>query len=130
MIKENTKYTKKHEWVCIEGEKAIVGITDYAQNSLGDITFVDMPQIGREVKQFGEICSVESVKAASDIYSPLSGKICEVNKELESSPELINKDPYGKGWIYKLENISAGELNALLSAQDYEQFALEEESNK
>ncbi len=121
-IPQNLKYTQKHEWVLVKGSSATVGITDYAQGALGDITFVELPKTGKVVKQFEELSVVESVKAANDIFSPLSGKISEVNSALENSPELLNKDPYGEGWICKLEDINTQEIDNLLSKEKYEKF--------
>ncbi|MGQ9662376.1 MAG: glycine cleavage system protein GcvH [Kiritimatiellia bacterium] len=120
MTPDDRKYTKTHEWVKIEGNTAIVGITDYAQHALGDITYVECPQMGKNVAQGAQSAVVESVKAASDIYAPISGRVSAVNLELEKTPELINQDPYGKGWIYKLEAIAPAELEKLLSAREYE----------
>lgn len=122
MIPEELKYTKEHEWVRIEGDRATVGISDYAQKTLGDITFVKLPEAGRKVKQFQEIACLESVKAVSSIYSPLSGQITEVNSALEKSPELLNKACYVEGWIYKLTGLDNSELKNLLSAAEYEEY--------
>jgi len=116
------KYTEKHEWVLVKGNEATIGITDYAQHSLGDITFVQLPEAGKTIKQFGELGVVESVKAASDIYSPLSGTVKEINSKLESAPETINKDAFGAGWICKLNGINPAELNKLLSPEKYEEL--------
>ncbi len=115
-------YTKEHEWVRVEGNKATIGITDYAQQSLGDITYIDLPSPGTELDQFEQIASVESVKAASDIYSPLSGKITEINGDLETSPELINQSPYDNGWIAKLEVDDLEERSSLMTSEEYERF--------
>lgn len=115
-------YTKEHEWVNIEGNIATVGITDYAQESLGDITFVELPKVGREVEQFEEFASVESVKAASDIFSPISGKVIEVNAELETKPGLINKSVYENGWIAKIEIPDPEETSNLMTASEYRKF--------
>ncbi|MCX7591226.1 MAG: glycine cleavage system protein GcvH [Kiritimatiellae bacterium] len=120
MTPNDRKYTKTHEWVKIEGSTAVVGITDHAQRAMGDITFVECPPVGKEVSRGNACAVVESVKAASDIYAPLSGRVAAVNKELETNPELINKDPYGKGWIYKLENFATADLAKLLTADQYE----------
>lgn len=120
MTPDDRKYTKTHEWVKIEGNTAIVGITDYAQHALGDITYVECPQVGKNVAQGAQSAVVESVKAASDIYAPISGRVSAVNLELEKTPELINQDPYGKGWIYKLDAIAPAELEKLFSAREYE----------
>lgn len=115
-------YTKEHEWVNIEDKVATVGITDYAQESLGDITFVELPKVGEEVEQFEEFASVESVKAASDIFSPISGKVIEVNTELEAEPGLINKSVYENGWIAKVEIFDPEEASNLMTASEYRKF--------
>jgi len=119
------KYTKEHEWIKSDGKTATIGITDYAQGSLGDIVFVDLPKPGAEItlgKTFG---SVESVKAVSDLYAPASGTVTEVNRELATAPEKINKDAHGS-WMMKVTLKNPGELNGLLSAADYEKFVAEE----
>ncbi len=121
-IPEKLLYTSEHEWVRMEGQKATVGITAYAQEQLGDITFVELPEVGKSVKQFGEICSIESVKAASDVYAPLSGKVVELNKKLESSPQLINSFPYQEGWIIKLEISDPNEKDKLMNSIGYRAF--------
>ena len=121
-VPKELKYTEKHEWVLVKGNEATVGITDYAQHSLGDITFVQLPEKGKAVKQSGELGVVESVKAASDIYSPVSGTVKEVNSKLESSPETINKDAFGAGWICKLDGVNQAELDNLLSPEKYEEL--------
>jgi glycine cleavage system H protein len=119
------KYTKEHEWISVDGAKGTVGITDYAQSSLGDIVFVDLPQVGAELKA-GEIFgSVESVKAVSDLYSPVTGTVTEVNESLKDAPEKINQDANGT-WMLKVELGDASELDSLLSAADYEKFVSEE----
>lgn len=115
-------YTKEHEWINIEEGNATIGISDYAQESLGDITFIELPCIDDEVDQFGELASIESVKAASEIFSPMSGKIIEVNKELEIKPGLINTSSYEKGWIAKIEIISQEDLSNLMTADEYRKF--------
>jgi glycine cleavage system H protein len=114
------KYTKEHEWVREEDGKARMGITDYAQSELGDIVYVELPQIGREVKRSEAFITVESVKAASDVYAPVSGKVVEVNSELEDHPELVNQSPYEKGWMALIEMSDPTELDGLLSAEEYE----------
>ncbi|MGE0269211.1 MAG: glycine cleavage system protein GcvH [Candidatus Omnitrophota bacterium] len=121
-IDEHLLYSKEHEWVSIDGDVATVGISDYAQESLGDITFVELPQVDDEVEQFGELASVESVKAASDIFSPMSGQIIEVNEDLESKPGIINKSPYEKGWLVKIAISDLEEKNNLMTAEEYEMF--------
>ena len=119
------KYTKEHEWIKADGKNATVGITNYAQESLGDIVFVELPKVGSEIvagKTFG---SVESVKAVSDLYAPASGVVAEVNNELATAPEKINKDAHS-AWLIKITLKNPAELNSLLSAQDYEKFVSEE----
>jgi glycine cleavage system H protein len=121
----NYKYTKEHEWLSVEGAAGTVGITDYAQSSLGDIVFVDLPKVG-DVLEAGKIFgSVESVKAVSDLYSPVSGTVTAVNEELKDKPEKVNEDANAT-WMLKLDLKDAGELDALLSAADYEKFVSEE----
>ena len=121
-IEENFLYTKEHEWVSIEDNIATMGITDYAQGALGDVTYVELPEIDREVEQFEQIVSVESVKAASDIYAPIGGKVTEINRKLEDTPGLINKDCYGKGWIVKIEVRDMDESTNLMSAEEYRNY--------
>ena len=118
-IPAELKYTKDHEWVRIEGNIAVVGITDFAQGELGDIVFVDIDSVGDELNAGDVFGSVEAVKTVSDLYLPLSGKVVEFNEELESEPELVNADPYGKGWIIKLEIASGADQSELLSAEQY-----------
>jgi len=122
MIPQDLKYTKEHEWVTVKGDEAVVGLTDYAQSSLGDVIFVKLPETGKDVKQSQEVGCAESIKAVSNIYSPLSGKVTEVNKELEGSPELMNKSCYEQGWIYKLNGFVGAELDKLMSAREYEEY--------
>ena len=121
-IPEGLLYTTEHEWVRLDGAGATIGITAYAQEQLGDITFVELPEAGKSVEQFGEICSIESVKAASDVYAPLSGKVTELNKKLETSPGLINSSPYGEGWIVKLEVSDLTEKDKLMNSAGYRTF--------
>ena len=118
-IPAELKYTKDHEWVRIEGNIAVVGITDFAQGELGDIVFVDIDSVGDELNAGDVFGSVEAVKTVSDLYLPLSGKVVEFNEELESEPELVNTDPYGKGWIIKLEIAEGTDQSELLSAEQY-----------
>jgi glycine cleavage system H protein len=113
------KYTKEHEWVRMEGDVAVVGITEFAQSELGDLVFVDLPVVGKAVTAHGTMCVVESTKAASDVYSPLNGTVSEVNSALVNDPSLINKTPYTEGWIVKLSGISASDVAALMSADEY-----------
>jgi glycine cleavage system H protein len=116
---ENLRYTKDHEWVSIDGEVGTVGITDYAQGELGDVVFVELPAVGRSVKQHETFGTIEAVKAVSDLFAPLSGSVTEVNKELETHSEVVNKDPYGKGWMIRIKLSQPDELKTLLSAEGY-----------
>lgn len=116
---QNCKYTKDHEWVRMEGELAVVGITEFAQSELGDLVFVDLPVNGKAVTQGGVLCVVESTKAASDVYSPLHGTVAEVNSALSNDPGLINKTPYTEGWIVKLAGVAPEALAGLMSADEY-----------
>jgi glycine cleavage system H protein len=122
------KYTKEHEWVQADGTTATFGITDYAQNSLGDIVFVELPKVGAELSAGKAFGTVESVKAVSDLYAPASGTVTEVNGDLATSPEKVNKDPHGS-WMLKLTLKNSGDLDALLSAADYEKFVAEEDGH-
>jgi len=121
-LEDHLLYTKEHEWVSIEGNVATVGISDYAQETLGDITFIELPSVHDEMEQFGEFASIESVKAASDIFSPMSGKVIEVNHDLELDPSVINKSCYEKGWIAKLEISDMDEKNNLMTVDEYRSF--------
>jgi len=127
MIKSELKYSKDHEWVLVEGNKAKIGISDHAQDALGDVVFVELPEEGDEVTANESFGTVESVKAVSDVYSPVSGKVVEVNEALLDSPELINSDPYGEGWMIVVELDDASQLDGLMSAEEYEAFLKEEE---
>ena len=118
-VPSDLKYAKSHEWIRVSGDTGTVGITDHAQHELTDIVFVELPAVGRKVKT-GEACAVvESVKTASDIYSPVSGEIVEVNPAVVDNPALVNTDPHAAGWFYKIKLANAAELNALLSPEDY-----------
>ncbi len=114
------RYTKEHEWVNLEGTQAKIGITEHAQSKLGDVVFVELPAVGTQVKKGDNLGTVESVKAVSDIYAPLSGKVIEVNTKLESAPETINQDPHGEGWLVVLEVADSSEVDNLLDAASYE----------
>ena len=118
-IPDELKYTKEHEWLRIEGNTAVVGITDYAQGELGDIVFIELPNEGDQLEQMQAFGTIEAVKAVSDIYSPLTGKVVAVNSALEDDPMAINRDPYGDGWILKLEIANPGEVDQLLDAAAY-----------
>jgi glycine cleavage system H protein len=123
---EDLKYSKEHEWVLVEGNVVTVGITDYAQEQLGDIVFVELPGVGDKVSKEDAFGVVESVKAVSDVYAPVSGKVLEVNDDLPENPEMLNEDPYGDGWMIKVEMSDPEELADLLTAAEYEQFVAEE----
>ncbi|MBI5553420.1 MAG: glycine cleavage system protein GcvH [Candidatus Diapherotrites archaeon] len=118
----NLKYTKEHEWIRVEGEFGFIGISDFAQHALTDIVFVELPALGKSVEQFKQLCLVESVKSVSDIYAPVSGEVTETNKELETAAHLVNSDPYGKGWMAKLQIRNPAELSNLMSAAEYEAY--------
>jgi glycine cleavage system H protein len=124
-VPEELQYTSSHEWVRTEGDTATIGITDHAQDELGDIVFVELPEVGTTLDAGDPFSTVESVKAVSDLYTPVGGEVLEVNEALSDSPEKINEDPYGEGWIVKIQVSDQGDL---LSASDYEQFLEEEES--
>lgn len=118
-------YSKEHEWVRVDGDHATVGITDYAQNSLGDIVYVELPRVGKQIDQFSNIGVVESVKAVSDLFTPIGGEITEVNAALENDPAAVNRDPYGEGWLFKVKLKDVGEKSNLLAPADYEKIAVD-----
>lgn len=119
------KYTREHEWLRREGNVAVVGITDHAQDALGDVVFVELPKVGATVKARGAFGVVESVKAVSDLYAPVSGKVVEVNDGLPDTPDTVNKDPYGQAWMIKIEMADPKEADGLMSAAEYETFVKE-----
>jgi len=121
-VLENLKYTKDHEWIRVEGELAYIGITDFAQHELGDIVFVDITSEGSTLDREEVFGSIEAVKAVSDMYMPVSGEVLEFNEKLESEPVLINNDPYGEGWIIKVQLANPAELNELLDVEQYKQL--------
>ncbi len=122
-VPADLKYSKSHEWVKMEGEIAVIGITDHAQAELGDITYLDLPEPGRILAADSLFGEVESVKAVSELFSPVSGEVVETNSEITSATELVNEDPYGKGWLIKVRLSSTEDLASLLDAADYEKFA-------
>jgi glycine cleavage system H protein len=126
MIPKDLRYTQEHEWIRVEGKTGTVGITDHAQEALGDLTFVELPATGESLKQGEEVCAVESAKAASSIYAPMSGRVAAVNSALEEDPSVVNSDPYGAGWIYQIEIAAPGEAGKLMDAAAYEKFLAEE----
>jgi glycine cleavage system H protein len=121
-IPENLRYSKDHEWVGVDGDIATVGITDYAQHSLGDVVYIDMPRVGDKLSAHEAFGSVESVKAVSEIFMPITGEITEVNDSLNDTPEEVNNDPYGEGWMVKVKMDNPGEADAMLSAVEYEEY--------
>lgn len=126
-VVDGLKYTKKHEWARQEGKVAVVGLCDYAQDKLGEIVFVELPEVGATVEAGKSAAVVESVKAVADLYAPLSGTVTEVNEVLLDQPETINQDPYGEGWVFKLEIANEAELDNLMDKAAYEEFIIKEE---
>lgn len=125
MVPADLRYTKEHEWVAIEGELARVGITQYAADQLGDIVFVELPAVGRTLEQFATFGVVESVKAVSDLFAPLAGEVVEINDALSGEPELVNSDPFAKGWMVRLRLADPAQADTLLDAAAYEQLTAE-----
>ncbi|HOM99258.1 MAG TPA: glycine cleavage system protein GcvH [Acidobacteriota bacterium] len=125
-IPADLMYTKQHEWVSIDGDTATVGITEYAQQELGDIVYVELPEVGESFEAEESFGSVESVKAVSQIYMPLSGRVIAVNEDLADAPEIVNQDPYGEGWMIKVEIIDPSLVHELMSAEEYENYLKEE----
>ena len=121
-IPDDLHYSKDHEWVRVEGKTAVVGITDYAQDSLGDVVYVELPKVGEEFSANEPFGSVESVKAVSEVFCPVSGSISGVNETLNDQPEKVNEDPYGQGWMIRVEMSNPGEVDSLLTAAEYEDF--------
>lgn len=127
-VTDDLKFSKTHEWVRLDdGQTVVVGITDHAQHLLGDIVFVELPEVGSQMQAGHELAVVESVKAAADVYSPLSGEVIEVNETLVDTPDVINQHPYQQGWLCKIRMTNASEVNALLSTADYQQLVAEQE---
>ena len=126
-VPEDLHYSKDHEWVRVDGDQAIIGITDYAQNSLGDVVYVELPKAEDEFAANEAFGSVESVKAVSEIFTPISGEIAEMNESLTDEPEKVNKDPYGEGWMIKVKMGTPGEVDSLLTGAEYEDFTKAEE---
>jgi len=126
MNPDNLQYHKEHTWVKLSGKKVTIGITDYAQDALGDILYIDLPEVDTDVEANSEIGEIESTKATSSIISPVSGRVIEANENLSESPEIINEDPYGKGWIAILEIDDASELDDLMDASEYTKYVEEE----
>lgn len=126
MYPDDLKYTKEHEWIKLEGDRGRVGITHYAQKQLGDVVYVELPKVGTELKPKEVFGTIESVKAVSELFSPVGGKVLEVNRELESKPELVNEDPHGRAWMMVIQIANSTDLAELLSAADYQKY-LEQE---
>jgi glycine cleavage system H protein len=122
-VPPNLLYSKEHEWVKLDVDVATVGVTDYAQSSLGDIVYVELPKLGTKVEQFANVGIIESVKAVSDLFTPISGEIVEINAKLDTDPAAVNKDPYGEGWLLKLRVADSADAQRLLSAAEYEKIA-------
>jgi len=121
-VRDGLKYTDTHEWLKLRGNAAIVGITDHAQSELTDIVFVELPEVGKEINKGDELCVVESVKSVSEIYAPISGKIANVNKQLEEVPETINESPYDEGWLVEIEVTDKSEIDKLLDSESYKKM--------
>jgi glycine cleavage system H protein len=126
-IPENLRYSKDHEWVSVDGDIATIGITDYAQSSLGDVVYIDFPRVGDKFEAHAAFGSVESVKAVSEIFTPLAGEVSEVNDPLNDAPESVNTDPYGEGWMVKIKMENPGEADGLLSSVEYEEYLSSQE---
>lgn len=125
MVPTDLRYTKDHEWVRLEGDTATIGVTDFAAHELGDVVFVDLPEPGRGIEQFGTFGVVESVKAVSDLYAPLSGEVTDVNAALTGQPELVNSDPFGAGWMIRVRVSNAAQVDGLLEPEAYERLIAE-----
>jgi glycine cleavage system H protein len=129
MTPEDSRYAKSHEYVHVEGDIGTVGITDYAQKELGDVVFVELPQVGAQLEAGDELGSIESVKAVSELFSPVSGEVTEVNERLRDQPELVNTDPYGDGWMIKIRLNDATEADELMGAEEYEEYVERESAH-
>lgn len=126
---EDNRYAKSHEYVHVEGDTGTIGITDYAQKELGDVVFVELPQVGSQLEMGDELGSIESVKAVSELFAPVGGEVIEVNEALADKPELVNTDPYGDGWMIKIRIADASEVDELMGAEEYEEY-VQKESGK
>jgi glycine cleavage system H protein len=127
-VPADLRYSKEHEWVRVEGDIATVGITDHAQEQLGDLVYLDLPKVGTAVHQFEKLGEIESVKAVSDLFSPVSGEVTERNEEAVKSPELVNQDPYGRGWLVRLTLSDGSEVDKLLTAEQYAELVAQEQA--
>jgi len=122
MYPNDFRYTKEHEWIRLEGDDAVVGVTDFAQKQLGDIIYVELPEVGKVLEIHQAVCVIESVKSVSDVYSPVAGEVVAVNKELNQAADLVNKDPHGKGWIVRLKVKDKGAVEELMTVSEYEKY--------
>ncbi len=129
MTPEDSRYAKSHEYVHVDGNVGTIGITEYAQKELGDVVFVDMPKVGAQLEQNEELGSIESVKAVSELFSPVSGEVVEVNERLKEKPELVNTDPYGDGWMIRVRLSDASELDVLMGAEEYDEYVERESAH-
>lgn len=129
MTPEDSKYAKSHEYVHVEGNVGTIGITEYAQKELGDVVFVELPQIGTQLEQNEELGSIESVKAVSELFAPVTGEVVEVNERLRDTPELVNTDPYGDGWMIRVRLSDASELDVLMSPEEYDEYVESESAH-
>lgn len=130
MVAEDCLFTKEHEWVQVEGGNATIGISDYATGELGDIVYIELPEVGARVKQMDPIGTIEAVKTVAELFSPVSGEVIEVNEEIVSNPEIVNKNPYEDGWFIKIKMEDTGELDVLFSHDEYQEFLGEQESEE
>jgi glycine cleavage system H protein len=131
MVPEECMFTKEHEWIYVEeGDIAVIGISEYAAGELGDIVYVELPEIGTQVKQMDPIGTIEAVKTVADLFSPVSGEITEINEEIVSAPEIVNKDPYEDGWFMKIKMVDKGELDVLFSHDEYKEYLGEQEADE
>jgi glycine cleavage system H protein len=121
------KYTKDHEWLRVEGDVATIGVTDFAQDALGDVVFVDLPEVGEEVSAGDSVAEIESVKAVSDVYSPVTGEIVAVNEDLDGAEESVNEDPYGAGWLFRVQLSEPSELDEMMDSEGYQAFVAEQD---
>jgi glycine cleavage system H protein len=129
MTPEDSRYAKSHEYAHVEGDIATVGITEYAQKELGDVVFVELPQVGSQLEQNEELGSIESVKAVSELFAPVTGEVTEVNERLRDKPELVNSDPYGDGWMIKVRLSDPSELDELMNAEEYDEYCEKESAH-
>jgi glycine cleavage system H protein len=127
---EDRRYSREHEWLKLGADVAIIGITDYAQEQLGDVVYVDLPETGAALTQFEKMGEIESVKAVSELYAPASGEVLEANEELVQSPQLVNSDPYGAGWLVRVRLADASQAGGLMSAQEYDDFTASEAADE